>query len=112
MLGYPKSIGGPWPSGKEAKEHRLVCPGCGKEWIYLTKWKDIRAVSEEARFHIKLAGGKEIIETEDPDILTYWGLPQGKAARLAPEQIVDLDRRASRRGYQRVSGRKAPDETI
>ena len=108
VLGYPKSTGGPWPSGKEAKEHRFVCPGCGREWIYMTKWKDIYPVPGDARFRIRLTGGKEIIETEDRDILTYWGLPIGRRARLTPEEVVDLDKRASRKSYQRVSGKREP----
>lgn len=74
----------------------------------MTKWQDIYAVPEDARFRIRLTGGKEMIETQDPDILTYWGLPIGRRARLTPEEVVDLDKRASRKSYQRVSGKKAP----
>lgn len=74
----------------------------------MTKWKDIYPVPEDARFRIRLTGGKEIIETEDRDILTYWGLPIGRRARLTPEEVVDLDKRASRKSYRRVSGKQEP----
>ena len=87
-LSYPKSTGGPWPSGKEAKEHRYTCPECKKEWIYQTKWKDIYPVPQDAQFHISFEDGQEIIQTEDPDILTYWGLPPEAPAELTPEEVL------------------------
>jgi hypothetical protein len=104
-LSYPKSIGSPWPSGKEAREHRYACPECGKEWIYQTKWRGIYPVPQNSQFHIKLEGGQEIIQTEDPDILAYWGLPLENTAELTPEEVLDLDRRASSRRYEKIRKR-------
>jgi hypothetical protein len=62
-------------------------------------------VAEDSQFHIRLEEGQEIIQTEDPDILAYWGLPQGNTAELTPEEVLDLDKRASSRRYEEIRRR-------
>ena len=101
-LSYPKPAPAPWPGAKESHEYRYTCPSCGKEWIFNPKWRDIYAIPRDARFHIKFVNGKEIIQTEDPEILEYWELPPGKLAELTPEQVNELDKEASRQRYERL----------
>jgi hypothetical protein len=112
VLSYPKLTGSPWPSGKDASEHRYACPQCGREWIYQTKWQDIYAVPEDARFRIRVIDGQEIIQTQDPEVLAYWGLPLHRRAELTPEEVLHLDRKAARRRYEKklASGPNSPTD--
>jgi hypothetical protein len=106
VLSYPKFVGSPWPSGKDAEECRYACPHCGKEWNYQTKWKDIYPLSKDARFHIRIEGGRELIRTDDADTLTYWGLPSEEPAELTPEQVLFLEKRAATKQYERSKKKK------